>query len=625
VNPRKLLRIARWEVTKNAGGVDRRTIVVGALALLTVGIAAPYAATSGVAVDSGIYRVGIGEESPYYPVVESDPTFAIREPSADIGEEIDLRIQGLAIQTAPTPKAAAAQTELRSSVRAYNNRQMRQESNQSAAFPVVVSLGYVERTQVREVISTSDRQEPTPDDAGTGDGGDGSDGSDDSGGGDGTGGDTGTADGSGNDGTASGGGGENIGDVAGGAGGVGGIAGQLAGGNTSGTPADISPPFPFQSLVLAFLFVLPLNFIIQAYGSTMLSERLNRRGELLLVAPVSRFDIIGGKTLPYLTAAVGIAAVIAAALEFPAVAPVSVAISVLAVVPIALLFLAATFLGAMFARSFKELTFVTVTVTVSLTTYAFVPAIFTDVGAVALISPLTIVVRNLQGQAIGIGEFAFSLLPPLLTAGVLFGLGAGIYREEDMFTQRSIPLKALDALAARVHGKWSVAAVTAILLPFVFVTELVGVATLFAIPNALSIPTILVVVVVVEELAKSLHVYAGYAHDRFEVGLLPALVVGAFSGLGFFVGEKLTLLAQLVGLPTSVVEGQAALATGTGVPSVPLLIGLLLAPLLLHVVTAAISAVGASRNKRAYAVALVVAMAIHFAYNYTVVTISGLV
>ncbi|RXK51224.1 ABC transporter permease [Halorientalis pallida] len=619
MNLRTLLRIARWEVTKNAGGVDRRTVVVGALALLAVGIAAPYAATSGVAVDSGIYRVGVTDDSRYYDVVDQDPTFAVRDQRADLGDEVELRIDGLAIDAAPTSKAAAAQTELRSSVRAYNNRQMRQESNQSAAFPVRVSLGYTERAQVNEIIATGDGPESTTDDEPTADGTGAGDGEGDGG--------TGTADGNGSDGTAggAGGGGENIDDVAGGAGGVGGIAGRLAGGNTSGTPADIAPPFPFQSLVLAFLFVLPLNFIIQAYGSTMLSERLNRRGELLLVAPVSRFDIIGGKTLPYLSAAIGIAAVIAAALEFPAVDPLSVATSVLAVVPIALLFLSATFLGAMFARSFKELTFVTVTVTVSLTTYAFVPAIFTDVGAVALISPLTIVVRNLQGQAVGLGEFAFSLVPPLLTAGVLFGLGAGIYREEDMFTQRSIPLKALDALAARVHGKWSVAAVTAILLPFVFVTELVGVATLFAIPNALSIPTVLVVVVVVEEFAKSLHVYAGYAHDRFEAGLGPALVVGAFSGIGFFVGEKLTLLAQLVGLPDSVVEGQAALATGTGIPSLPIAIGLLLAPLALHVVTAAISAVGASKTRRTYLAAVTLSMAIHFAYNYTVVSISGLV
>ncbi|WP_299263504.1 PrsW family intramembrane metalloprotease [Halorientalis sp.] len=618
MNPRKLLRIARWEITKNAGGVDRRTVVVGALALLAVGVAAPYAATSGVTVDSGIYRAGVTNSSDYYPVVAEDPTFAVREPSAALGQDIDLRFDGLAIDGAPTSKAAAAQTELRSSVRAYNNRQMRQEENQSAAFPVQVSLGYAERTQVREVISTSAGQDST--------GGEGS-ANGTQGGGNGTDGEP-TAR-NGTDGTVSGGGGENIGDAASSAGGVGGIAGRLAGGNASGTPADISPPFPFQSLVLAFLFVLPLNFIIQAYGSTMLSERLKRRGELLLVAPVSRFDIIGGKTLPYLSAAVGIAAVIAAALELPAVDPVSVGISVLAVTPIALLFLGATFVGAMFARSFKELTFVTVTVTVSLTTYAFVPAIFTDAGAIALISPLTIIVRNLQGQAIGLGEIAFSLVPPLLTAGVLFTLGAGIYREEDMFTQRSIPLKTLDALAARVRGKWTVGLTTALLIPFVLVAELLGVAVLYMLtlvfPIEISVPMVLVVVVVIEEAAKSLHVYAGYTHRRFGSGLRPALVIGTFSGLGFFLAEKLSLIIQLVGLPQQLPSSQALFATGTGLPTIPLAIGLLLAPLALHVVTAAISAVGASRNKRAYATALVVAMAIHFVYNYAVVSISGLI
>ncbi len=63
--------------------------------------------------------------------------------------------------------------------------------------------------------------------------------------------------------------------------------------------------------------------------------------------------------------------------------------------------LGATFVGAMFARSFKELTFVTVAVSVFLTAYTFVPAIFTQVTPIALISPLTLVVRDLTGQASG--------------------------------------------------------------------------------------------------------------------------------------------------------------------------------------------------------------------------------
>jgi RsiW-degrading membrane proteinase PrsW (M82 family) len=286
-----------------------------------------------------------------------------------------------------------------------------------------------------------------------------------------------------------------------------------------------------------------------------------------------------------------------------------------------LLFLAATFLGAMFARSFKELTFVTVTITVSLTSYAFVPAIFTDVNPIALISPLTIVVRDLQGQAIPATEFFFSVTPPLLTAVVLFGLGAGLYREEDMFAQRAIPLKVLDALAGRIRARWHVGLLTMLLLPFVFVLELLAIATLFAL-GELSIPLVLVAVAVIEELAKSLHVYAGYVHKRFSAGPKTALVVGVISGLGFFLAEKLTAIAQLVGLQ-DIQTGQAGLQTGLIQGSDPLLLlgASLLAPLLLHVVTAAISAVGASRNRRAYAVALLVAITVHFAYNYTVFTV----
>ena len=58
----------------------------------------------------------------------------------------------------------------------------------------------------------------------------------------------------------------------------------------------------------------------------------------------------------------------------------------------------------------------------------------------------------------------------------------------------------------------------------------------------------------------------------------------------------------------------------TGVPLPILAAALLLAPLALHVVTASISALGARRGRRSYAVALVIAVAVHVAYNLTVVT-----
>ncbi|RLN01258.1 ABC transporter permease [Haloarcula sp. Atlit-7R] len=666
MQPDKLLRVAKWEVTKNAGGVDKRTIVVMALSLVAMGAVAAIAVSggTGAGMDDGIYRIGVDESSPYYDVAANDSTFDIREPDPAAIErrQQELLYRGIRLQNAPqTAKERAALTELRDSTAQYNDRTLARDDNQTAAFPVSVTLIYEQQSGSSQLDPRSgdsgDGSGSSEDDTSVSDGeetstsigsdsdtsgstGAGDDSSDDS---DGSNSDSSAT---GDDSDSSGSSQEtvdsnvsNSGSVASGNGGtaggsganLGAIGARLTGDVQGGTPSDISPPFPFESLVLAFLYIVPMNFVIQAYGSSMLSERLNRRGELLLVTPASRGDIIGGKTLPYLAGAVGVAALITAALRFGNIAPAGSYVAVLAVVPLVVLFLSATFCGAMFARSFKELTFVTVTITVTLTSYAFVPAIFTDVTPIALISPLTLVVMDLTGQPIGLSSFVFSTAPPLLTGLVLFGLGAGLYREEDMFTQRPIPLKVLDALAGGITGRRSALKMSVVLLPLVIVAELAAIAFLFVLDSvslnvfgtnqSLGIVLVLGVIVVIEEVAKSLHVYAGYEHARYERTLRSALGVGALSGLGFFIGEKGLLIARLSDLE-SLPIGEAALQGATLPAGLPLWVAglLFLLPLALHTVTAAISSVGASRGRRAYVTALTVAIVVHFAYNFAVVS-----
>jgi ABC-type Na+ efflux pump permease subunit len=664
----KLLRVAKWEVTKNAGGVDKRTIVVMALSLVAMGAVAAIAVSggTGAGMDDGIYRIGADESSPYYGVAADDPTFDIREPdpAAVERQEQELLYRGIRLQNVPrTTKERAALTELRDSTAQYNDRTLARDNNQTAAFPVSVTLVYEQQSGSSQLDPRNENTEGSVDvdgsgsgttdagsdgaDSNTTDGADGNDSADTDGSGSETtdsgsdGADSGSTDGIDDGGSVdmSGSGGDgpeaNAGDDGGTAGSsganLGAIGARLTGDVQGGTPSDISPPFPFESLVLAFLYIVPMNFVIQAYGSSMLTERLNRRGELLLVTPASRGDIIGGKTLPYFLGAVGVATLITAALRFGNIAPAGSYVAVLAVVPLVVLFLSATFCGAMFARSFKELTFVTVTITVTLTSYAFVPAIFTDVTPIALISPLTLVVLDLTGQSVGVSSFAFSVTPPLLTGLVLFGLGAGLYREEDMFTQRPIPLKVLDALAGRIKTRKSALKMSIILLPLVIVAELAAVAFLFVLDSvslnvfgtnqSLGIILVLGVIVIVEELAKSLHLYAGYEHARYERTLRSALGVGALSGLGFFIGEKGLLIARLSDLE-SLPIGEAALQGATLPAGLPLwAAGLLFTlPLALHTVTAAISSVGASRGRRAYLGGLGVAIVVHFAYNFAVVS-----
>ncbi len=641
MKPAKILRIARWELTKNAGGVDRRTLGVVAVAVVLLVAVAPVVAFSGVGLDDELYRVGISEESEFAPVVAEDNTFAVVDDATvqDLESgQIDLYLADTAVHRSDSEKGAAAYEEFRDSVATYNEQQLRQEPNHSAAFPVEVIVAFEEQTGSAVIVGAPDGEEPLPeqdqDDADDGQPADeqqepsgdeedeGQPAADE---------DTDTdealteetdedlpadeAD-DGDPEAPEPSDGQELEEEDEQTGPLAEFLGPLSEDGLTGSPADITPPFPFQSLVLAFLFVIPLNFVIQAYGSTILSERINRRGELLLVTPVSRTDIIAGKTLPYFVGAMALQAVLAVGAVWLLRGELGGFISVLALTPLVLLFLGSTFLGAMFARSFKELTFVTVTITVSLTSYAFIPAIFSDIDPIALISPLTLVVRDLQNETIALSEFLFSAGPPTLVALVFFTLGAGLYREEDMFDQRSMSGKICDSLVGPITSKWHVGLVTVMLIPFVLVTQLVAVATFFAL-GELAIVLLFVVVAVTEELAKTFHIYAAYEHNRFERTAKSAVVLGTISGAAFFLIEIAILVFQLIGF-TELEIGEALLLF-SGVITGPTEVVLLLPPLALHVATAVIGAFGAFRSKRTYIVAVSLAMLVHLVYNLSVV------
>lgn len=595
MNLRSVLRIARWEITSGATGLDRRAVILAAVTLLALGALAPVVLMAGSGPGEGIYRVGVEPSSPYYEAVRHDPSFSIHEPDLTNlrSGELDVLIEGEDVTIVDTRKGRAAGAALKAAIESHNDRLMQSEPDQVAAFPVTVGIEYVERNVILV------RRSESSDDGGGGSGGSGS------GSGDGP---------EGFDGSPgqSGGSGDSGGLPA-----IGGSDALL--GETGGTPSDISPPFPFISLVLAFAFIVPMNFVIQAYASSILHERGKRRGELVLVSPVSRWEIITGKTLPYFTLMLLIAAGTAAAIG-------GGLLSLGAVIPVALLFLSCAFVGALLARSHKELTFVLVTVSVVVTTYVFVPAIFTDIHPIAAISPLTLVVRELEGAIVSPGTFLFSTTPVVVGAFVLFGLGGGLYREEDLFAQRRVPAKLLDALANPIDRRAMAAVMSLLAIPFVFLAELLAIAVLFVLPLELSLPLLIGSIATIEEVAKSLHLYAGYERARYDRTVRTAITVGCLSGLGFFVGEKAAAVSQVVGL-FQLDLGRAAFELGAGlggVSSSPLLLGVvLLAPLALHTVTATISSIGASRGRTPYLGALVLAILVHTAYNLGVVIILG--
>ena len=631
----RILRIALWETTSNLGVPDRRTGAVLLLVLVLLGALGPALIVSSPAPGADLYRVGVSETNPYFDVVQSEPSLQAVDPQrATLESGLDIRIVGSEVYTTDTEKSAGAAGVFRDAVLRYNTQLMAQESDRAASFPVTVTLRYAPQSDLQiggpedTEPNSETPQEPTEDGVSTATptGGSGE-----------TAGTTTAATSTAGDGGTEKTGtedpsttGESLGetevtetepggsdsdddepDVAQDVFSSGPIDGFF-GSAQAGTPTSIAPPFPLESLLLAFVFLLPFNFVIQAYGSTVIAERVNRRGEPLLVSPATRGDIILGKALPYFLGSIAITAVIALLLG-------GGIRSVLAIAPLAALFIASTFLAGLLSRSYKELTFATVTISVFLTAFAFLPAVFAEIHPIAAISPLTIVVKDLQGTAVGWQTFLFATLPVTLSALVLFILGTGLYREEDLFTQRSIPQKALDGLAGPLDSPWLVGVFTALFIPFVLVAELLAVAMLYLLPVGLSVPILLGIIAIIEEVAKSIHVYAGFQRARFEPGLRNGMLLGGISGFGFFLAEKLLVITQLVGLPDLTV-GQAAFGPEVlGITPALLLLG----PLVLHTGTAAISALGAQRSKRWYLVGLGVATVIHFAYNFAVVSSLG--
>ncbi|MEF8771934.1 PrsW family intramembrane metalloprotease [Halodesulfurarchaeum sp.] len=634
----RTLRIAIWETTTSLGNLDRRTGIAILVVLVLLGALGPALLVSSPAPGADLYRVGVSESSSYHDVVLSEPELQAIDPaSASLNDGLDIVIAGPNVVAKDTKKSKAAAGVFREAVVSYNTYLMAQERDRTAAFPVTVTVSYVQQS----ALQIEDPTEGTETNADSPNGSAGGSGiaststiAESTGAPDRTPLDE-TPDSGGDDGGQSGtdepdspaqttvvsdaapnednGPGEPVEDER--------VEDDVIssspldgflGTEQAGTPTSISPPFPLESLLLAFVFLLPFNFVIQAYGSSVIAERINRRGEPLLVSPATRGDIVVGKALPYFLGSLSITAIIAALLG-------GGIRSVVAIAPLAALFIAATFLAGLLSRSFKELTFATVTISVVLTGYAFLPAVFAEVHPIAAISPLTIVVNELQGTPVAWQTFFFATIPATFSAAVLFMLGTGMYREEDLFTQRPLPQKALDALAAPLHSLWRVGLWTGLFIPFVLVAELLAVATLYLLPVALSIPLLLGVIAIIEEVAKSIHVFAGFERGRFDPGLRSAVSIGAISGLGFFLAEKLLAITQLVGLP-NLDLGQAAFA--------PELVGLtpallLFAPLVLHTVTAVISALGARRSRRWYLLGLLVASGIHLAYNVVVVSSLG--
>jgi ABC-type Na+ efflux pump permease subunit len=333
------------------------------------------------------------------------------------------------------------------------------------------------------------------------------------------------------------------------------------------TPSQLSPPLPFDSIILIFVFIFPLYFTSQFFMMSIMNERIERKGEVLLSTPVRAGSIIIGKALPYLLGMLAISAALTVYLK-------ASLLIMLPLVPVIFFFLANALIIGMVSRSFKELSFISIFFSTVATSYLFFPSIFANVHVISLISPLTLIILTLQGTAYTAGDYLFSTSLFWLTSAVLFFVAVVNFREERLFSEKRLIPRIREFIAesmSKKHPFLSIFLLNGFAIPFIFMVQLMCLVLFFNLPMPYSLILLLIFAAGIEELAKSIGIFTLYAEDRTFLSWKNLVFACAATAVGFLVGEKLLLLITLAQITESIFGGILFLS-----------LGMLYLPLLLH-------------------------------------------
>jgi len=367
------------------------------------------------------------------------------------------------------------------------------------------------------------------------------------------------------------------------------------------TPSQLSPPLPFDSIILIFVFIFPLYFTSQFFMMSIMNERIERKGEVLLSTPVASSSIIIGKMVPYFIGMVAICT----ALTIYVGAPL---IIILPLIPVIVFFLANALLIGMLSRSFKELSFISIFFSTVATSYLFFPSIFANVHVISLISPLTLIVLSIQGAPWTITDYLYSTSLFWLTGAVLFYIGMKNFKEERLFSEKQLLPRIrefLSEILSKKHPFISLFLLTGFSIPFVFMVQLMSLTLFFNLPMPYSLVLLLIFAALVEECAKAVGIYTLFALDPKFLTWKNLIAGCAATAIGFLVAEKLLLFITLAQITESVFGSILFLS-----------LGVLWMPLLLHFVGVLIVACSLKFwGRNGLAIGLVIATAVHCLYN----------
>ncbi|MBK7450060.1 MAG: ABC transporter permease [Anaerolineales bacterium] len=306
-------------------------------------------------------------------------------------------------------------------------------------------------------------------------------------------------------------------------------------------PSLTPPPAPFTQVLVALIYIMPITFISIFFTSSFMDEKSNRRLTILLSAPVTPFQIVLGKMLPYAVFALSTTVLIA----YLTKGNILLALAIFA--PTTMFIFAIYLMVPLFYRTFKDTTFIAMFVTTMTTAYLVFPAIFTNSSDLAYISPLTLAVKMYRAEPFGWREYLLPSLPMTAIFGFAMFASTRLLNEEFLMGYKPITRKIGDAIYLMMaHSKpwFAVMLWSLLVIPVVYMAQVVMLAFATNLPVSLILGATLITSALIEEVVKTIGIVVLAEHGVVKT-VREILGLSFLSALGFLIGEKLLLLVSI--------------------------------------------------------------------------------
>lgn len=375
------------------------------------------------------------------------------------------------------------------------------------------------------------------------------------------------------------------------------------------TPSQLAPPLPFLSTIVAVGLLAPTFFLSQMYGNGLMSEKAGAKGRMLLATPLSRFELVAGKTLPYLIVAiVGTFAITQVQSLFiegsSRIGLLEGGVMVILLLPAILMFFAVSLTSVVVSKGFKEATVISVFLSTILSLYLIAPSALPLTFPVSLVSPVTGLMQLTEGGLITIEEFLRSTVPFSIFSISLFAVAGSLISEESFFVQKKLIPKILDGLELLISRDVWIFALGFAAVFFAFSVQLMLVTFGIFFRGLGGFLFIILGSALAVETLKSLGLYSLIRKGRVARDLSSVVKLTFFSASGFYLGEKIFLLLLTASfLPL--------LGAYPGIS----IAGVLFFPLLLHMTTSGLVSTGLLYGgQRGYPWVVLLASILHIAF-----------